>query len=188
METKICKKCGIEKNINEFYLDKHGNKEYYRSICRNCFSEEKKNYYLMNKEKILRKVKNYREEHLEKISERKYKRKKQRLNEDPIYKLKQQMNNLIYYSFKRKRKYRQTSRAYKIFGCDWKTFYNHLLDTFKNNYGKDWTIENVEVDHIVPLSTAKTENEVIKLCYYTNLQLLTKEDNQRKGIKNNFTI
>lgn len=41
--------------------------------------------------------------------------------------------------------------------------------------------EEVQVDHIIPLQTAKTTDEVIKLCHYTNLQLLRKEDNLKKA-------
>ena len=93
------------------------------------------------------------------------------------------MNNLIYYSFKRKRKYRKESKATKIFGCDWDNFYNYLLQTFKNNYGFEYDEKiNVQVDHIIPLCKAKTIEDVIKLNHISNLQLLTKEDNKKKYI------
>ena len=66
-------------------------------------------------------------------------------------------------------------------------FINHLLETFKNNYGYKWDgIEKVHIDHIIPLATAKTKEEVIKLCYYTNLQLLKAKDNIEKGNKLNW--
>lgn len=56
----------------------------------------------------------------------------------------------------------------------------HLENQFKTdmsweNYGK-W-----EIDHIVPLSSAKTEEELYSLCRYTNLQPLWKTDNIKKG-------
>ena len=44
------------------------------------------------------------------------------------------------------------------------------------------------IDHIVPLATATTENEVLKLCHYKNLQLLTAEDNLAKGSLEDSTI
>jgi hypothetical protein len=39
------------------------------------------------------------------------------------------------------------------------------------------------IDHKIPLSSAKTEEEVYKLCHYTNLQPLWAEDNLKKGSK-----
>ncbi|MDN3721503.1 HNH endonuclease signature motif containing protein [Roseibium salinum] len=38
-----------------------------------------------------------------------------------------------------------------------------------------------EVDHIVPLSRARTLAEAIRLCHYTNLQPLWKRENIIKG-------
>jgi len=47
------------------------------------------------------------------------------------------------------------------------------------NYGRNgW-----HVDHIIPLSSAKTEEEIYKLCHYTNLQPLWEVDNIKKGNK-----
>ena len=46
------------------------------------------------------------------------------------------------------------------------------------------TIENHgtwEIDHIIPLKTAKTKNDIIRLNHYTNLQPLWMEENRRKA-------
>lgn len=39
------------------------------------------------------------------------------------------------------------------------------------------------IDHIIPLSSAETVDDLYKLCHYTNLQPLWREDNIRKGNK-----
>jgi hypothetical protein len=42
------------------------------------------------------------------------------------------------------------------------------------------------IDHIIPLSSGKTEDDIIKLCHYTNLQPLWAIDNMKKGSKTPF--
>lgn len=52
MNTKICKCCEIEKNINEFYK-KTDSKDGYYSYCKQCAIMKTKKYYENNKEKIM---------------------------------------------------------------------------------------------------------------------------------------
>jgi len=48
--------------------------------------------------------------------------------------------------------------------------------------GMNWdNIGEWHIDHIIPLSSAETEQEIIKLCHYTNLQPLWAFDNISKG-------
>lgn len=80
-------------------------------------------------------------------------------------------------------------KAEEIVGCDFETLYNYLLETYKQNYGIEWNgVDEVHIDHIIPLSTVETEEEIIKLCHYTNLQLLKAKDNLSKNDKLNWKL
>ena len=39
------------------------------------------------------------------------------------------------------------------------------------------------IDHIIPLASAKTRKELIKLFHYSNLQPLWEEENRKKSAK-----
>jgi len=69
-----------------------------------------------------------------------------------------------------------------LLGTDWETVKIHIESQFVN----DMSWENMNewhIDHIVPLASAKTEEELAKLCHYTNLQPLFAFDNRSKGAK-----
>ena len=105
-----------------------------------------------------------------------------------MYVLKLKVRRTIYDSFARKN-YTKKSHTAQILGCDVNYFVSYLLETFKNNYGYDWdNKEPVQIDHIIPLAIADTEDEVIKLCHYTNLQLLKAEDNRAKSDKLDWKV
>jgi hypothetical protein len=64
MITKICTKCGIEKEVSEFYKD-FGAKSGLYSHCKECHKLIINNYRKLNKEKIKEQDKKYRETHLD---------------------------------------------------------------------------------------------------------------------------
>lgn len=56
-----------------------------------------------------------------------------------------------------------------ILGCEYQTLVDHLNT---NEFGFKVGEQNLDVDHIIPLTKAKSKEEVETLCHYTNLQLL----------------
>ncbi len=67
-------------------------------------------------------------------------------------------------------------------GCSPELLKEYLEKQFVD--GMCWDNRNEwHIDHIIPLSLAKTEEEIYKLCHYTNLQPLWAEDNLRKSNK-----
>jgi hypothetical protein len=106
---------------------------------------------------------------------------KERLLLDPIFKLKKEIRSVIRDGIKRNG-YTKKSKTYDILGIEYEGFKIYFESLFSvgmswNNHG-EW-----HYDHIIPLSTSTTYDEVIKLNHYTNLQPLWAEDNLKKGSK-----
>lgn len=131
-------------------------------------------YYLKNKEKILKQNNRYQ---------------KERKQYDPLYKLSRNLRIIISKQFKNNG-YTKTSRTHEILGCSYEFFINNIkaqwllpqnLDengqvwmnwTNYGKYKKNIQYYGWDIDHIVPLSSAENEEELLKLCVYTNLQPL----------------
>jgi hypothetical protein len=202
METKVCTKCNIEKELK--YFNKMSKvKCGVRSYCRECQSIESKKYRIDNKEKIKEYntkwnkenqeyYKKYFEEYnklnYEKEKERKLKwsrdnkeysnnYQKQRKKEDILFRLKTNIRTSVNRYLKYKSKH-----TFEIVGCSPQFLKEHLESQFID--GMTWENRSEwHIDHIIPLSSAKTEDEVYMLCHYKNLQPLWAEDNLKKSNK-----
>lgn len=187
METKICNKCKMEKSVDKFRLKKQ-NKKYIRYyICKDCEKIENsiqcKKYRESHKEYLAEYNKKYREKNKEKLNQYwlEYKKNKYRNNNLNRFIVNTRRDITRRFTLKG---FSKTGNTKTILGCDFDTFYKHLLQTYRDNYGCEWDgIEPVHIDHKKPLKYAKTEEEVKKLCHYTNLQLLKKQDNLEKAAK-----
>ncbi len=72
------------------------------------------------------------------------------------------------------------ARPSKSVGCSKDTLSRHIEAQFTE--GMTWErYGQWEVDHITPLSAARSLNHLIELCHYSNLQPLWKRDNLAKG-------
>ena len=162
---KQCIKCKENKNLSEF------NKNYYlkdnlQTTCRNC----QKIYYEKNKKRILENNNIYRLNNIKLIRKQNNLNKKNKIKNDFLFRLKHNIRNTIYRGLKNKK-----ISTTEVLGCD----YNFLVEWLKyENKNK-----NFEIDHVIPLSLAKNEKEILSLNHYSNLQLLSSNDNKRKSNK-----
>jgi hypothetical protein len=119
-------------------------------------------------------LKEYRKTHKNETN----KRDLERRNNDIVYRIRRNSASRIGSIF-RNNGYSKQSRTHEILGCSFDDLIIYLESKFEpwmnwDNYGegiyepnKSW-----DVDHIMPLSSAKSEEELIKLCHYSNLQPL----------------
>jgi hypothetical protein len=158
---KICNKCKLEKDFIEFYKN-NATKDNYTYYCKDCIKKYKKD----NKDKINKK-------------RREYKLKQKLIN--PKFNLIKNLRHRIGMAFKAKY-WRKDNTTQYILGSDFNTVKEYLESKFLENMS--WENRNLwHIDHIIPLSLANTEEELIKLCHYTNLQPLWAEDNIKKSNK-----
>lgn len=202
---KECSLCKITKNVNCFSKNKKS-KDGVASQCIECFDihytkpnhEELKLYwkerYNSNRqqriqyskeyaENNIEKVKKYKKNHYEKnkdvIKERVRLSHNRRRKEDPIFKLKAQMRLWIYRFLKNKSQSSET-----IIGCNPSFLKEYIENLWEPGMTwENWSPNGWHVDHIIPLSSAKTEEDLLKLNHYTNLRPLWAEDNLAKGAK-----
>lgn len=83
--------------------------------------------------------------------------------------------------------YTDKSKSYKYLQCYQDKFISHLIETFELNYKIKWKNcfrKFLHIDHIVPLSMAKTYEELKELAKYENTQFLFSKDNCIKSSKN----
>ena len=193
-----CKICMCERSkiwkLNNFEKSKQIKRNYYQKNIKG--NREEANIYsaewrLNNKEKTskynddwLLKNKNYQKEYMLKNKGYMNKYFKKRLSDDSIFKAYHNTRNLIKNSFKRALKgtYKKGLKTETILGCTIAEF----IEFISNKFTKGMTIENHgewHFDHIIPISNAKTEEEIIKLNHYTNFQPLWAMDNLKKGNK-----
>lgn len=184
-----CKKCQNIKNIpgTKKYFEKESTilarKEYHKNYW-NDNSEElniknKENYY-KNKEAYLLQKKEYSKLNMNKICQK----SRDKYNNDMLYRLKRLISSSIGSSF-RKNGYSKKSKSLDILGCsfeefkiyiesnfeDWMTWNNRALYNGELNYGWD-------IDHKIPLSSAETVEDIIRLNHFTNLQPLCSKINR----------
>jgi len=176
--------------------------ELYREQNKEKLKQQRKEYYKENRKAILERVSNYQKENKEKINKVKNIYRKNRRKNDSLYNLKHNIRALIKISFTEKG-LKKNSKTSTILGCSFEIFKEYIesLWTHPNNLDENGNVwmnwENKglyngklnygwDIDHIKPLSTANTEEELMKLNHFTNLQPLCSKIN--RDVKRNNTI
>ena len=180
-KVKICKMCGKEKPISDFYPC-YAKKDWRRRECKQCTLKAQKHYTLEHKEEKAEYLKKYNQENKEKIRRVSQKRNNERLRIDPIYRAKRHARLYIWKAFNKQGKISE-EKVKKLVGCPSGELTSYLKQTWATQYGTEWAGQPCNIDHIVPLLEAQTEEQVKQLCHYTNLRLVTPEENFKKGLK-----
>jgi hypothetical protein len=155
------------------------------TVCDDCKlqkkneSRERRLQKQRERNRNLEKNKRYKKARVESGRAAEYERNKRA--SDPLYKFKGSVRTCIYYSITKKG-YKKSKKTEEILGCTLEYFKKHIESQFLEgmsfeNHG-EW-----HIDHIVPLASAKTEEEVVRLNHYSNLRPLWALDNLRKGSK-----
>lgn len=199
-QCKYCTKLGYEKykekrlkNKADYYQKNKDKKikwqrKYYRDN-KEARTEYNKQYNSLNKERIGITKKEYIERNYELIQKkwaeyyqnnkdkrRAYEKNKRKV--DPLFKLSSNIRRRLNSFIKNKKK-----KSNSFIGCSYEFLKTYLEKKFTSemswdNYGSYW-----HIDHVIPLASAQTEEELYKLCHYTNLQPLEAKENIRKGSK-----
>ena len=147
--------------------------DHYRDLSRS--------FYERNREARIEYAAQYRVDNWERVLKRNTAYKLRRMKEDPLFRAECAMRGYIRIAFK-KRGHTKTGTTRALLGCEWDELKAHMERQFKpgmtwDNYG-EW-----HIDHILPLASAETVDDLARLCHYKNLQPLWAEDNIRKGAK-----
>lgn len=137
-------------------------------------------YYLKNKKEISEKSKLYRKDNAEKIAE--CRRNRYLIDKaNPLFKLEKTLRGRMISALKRGG-YAKKGTTAQLLGIDYPTLKIYLERQFKD--GMSWENHGEwHIDHRLPVAFAKTEQELILLFHYTNLQPLWALENITKGSK-----
>lgn len=192
---KICYECKGKKELVNFSKSKI-HSDGLQSYCKLCVSQKNKQYSLDNKTRRNEYFKLYRLNNKEmrnqysrqwyvenkeyfKNYNREYFNKRRKL--DPIFNLSCTLRIKTYHIL-RKNNFSKCEHFYDYLGCTGEGLRKHIESKFTKgmNWAKVLSAE-IEIDHILPLSSANTIEEVYKLCHVSNLQPLWKAANRSKG-------
>lgn len=155
-------------------------REYHRNNSEKL-KQKSKEYYEKNKEKIAAYQKLYKVKEKDRLNRYGRSYRKRRMKEDPkfalIMRISKRMNKAL-----ERAGYSKSRRSIDALGCSAEEFRSHIERQFLK--GMNWkNRDEWHLDHIVPVSSAKDEDEVYALSHFTNIRPMWAKDNISKRDK-----
>lgn len=154
-------------------------KKLYRDSNKEFISKNKNIFYSENRETLLEKQKEYYNNNKEKINNNVRLKRKNNIMFKLIESYRSRTNNFS--KLKSIPKNKTTMEMIGISPKEFKLYIESLFTdgmTWDNHSRNGW-----HIDHIIPLSSAKSEDDLYRLSHYTNLRPLWCDENLRKGKK-----
>lgn len=164
---KICSKCGEPQPVSEFNKDKHSS-DGLDTRCRTCNRARALKWRIENPDKH----ESYRKQPHVMRAQRENNR---RYRKDAFYRMQENARKLVKRCLTNAG-YTKRSRSKEILGCT----YDFLVGWLEHVSHVSIN-EQFHIDHVIPISLAKTEQEVLWLSHFSNLQLLLPTVNTSKG-------
>lgn len=168
----------------------------WRDKNREHLNQRQKERYKENPQVFIDARSRYRESHKEQVKESHHRYKtenrqkctdyeRNKKHTDPVYRFRCSFRNLIW-GYNKKKGYTGTKTVWEMVGCDFDTFLAYIQGQFADgmtmeNYGHGKGCWNI--DHITPISTAQSDEDIERLNHYTNLRPMWATDNYRKSRK-----
>ena len=167
VRKRVCHRCKQELEI--FFFKPHA------FFCHKCKSESSVEHKKRRQEFSSR----YRSNPEYKV--RRNAQIRQRLKTDPQFKLIKLIRGRIG-NFLKLRGFVKLKSTREMLGCDFEFLRSHLESQFID--GMNWgNMGKWHIDHRMPLATAKTSEDIIRLNHYSNLRPMWAIDNLKKGSK-----
>lgn len=178
MVTKVCKKCGEEKEISMFAKYRYNGKLLRKATCRKCYKSSRQKYYKNNSNLIIIKNSNYKKQNRESINDKARARRKN----DIEFKLYETVRAVVKASIKRNKGNKNNLSTIKYLSYSIQDLKEHLEKQFQywmnwNNWGKydpktwddnDPSTWTWQIDHIIPQSDlpyTSMEDDNFKKCW-----------------------
>ena len=168
----------------------------WRDKNREKLNEQQREKYKENPQAFKERKERYVESHLEQVKESRTRYKKEnrqkctdyqrhKRQSDPIYRFRSSFTHLMSL-YRKKKGYSGSKGTWEIVGCDFDSFLAYIQSQFEDgmtleNYGHGKGCWNI--DHIIPICTAQTDEDIERLNHYTNLRPMWSSENYKRPRK-----